>query len=255
MGDAERASTDLRAVIERIRPTVLSAERVLSVPEPLRPVFPLGGLARGSRLSLRGTGAASIAMHAVAPASREGSWVAVVGVGAWGWAAAARAGWSLERSVFVVEPPASQWGTVMAALVDAVDVVIVDPAHQVTASDARRLAARSRERGAVVVDVALDDGRRRYRWPTESDLVLTVEPVDWDGLEVGHGLLGDRLVRVTSEGRRGAARPRSVNLLLDARSVLREHHPGGALAGPNERGQNERGERNAPGGRHLRSVG
>ncbi len=235
MGDAERASTDLRAVIERIRPTVLSAERVLSVPEPLRPVFPLGGLSRGSRLSLRGTGAASIAMHAVASASREG--------------------WSLERSVFVVEPPASQWGTVMAALVDAVDVVIVDPAHQVTASDARRLAARSRERGAVVVDVALDDGRRRYRWPTESDLVLTVEPVDWDGLEVGHGLLGDRLVRVTSEGRRGAARPRSDNRHPPARSVLREHHPGGALAGQNERGQNERGERNAPGGRHLRSVG
>ena len=45
-----------------------------------------------------------------------------------------------------------------AALVDALDIVIVDPSHQVTASDARRLAARSRERGAVIVDLAAGSG-------------------------------------------------------------------------------------------------
>src|SRR4051794_26339113 len=91
------AAPDLAAIIERIRPTVLSGERTLPVPEVLQSVFPLGGLARGSRLELRGTGAASITMQAVAEASRAGSWIAVVGVGAWGWSAAARAGWSLER--------------------------------------------------------------------------------------------------------------------------------------------------------------
>lgn len=237
-----RAGIELQEVIDRIRPTVLSAERILPVAEPLRPVFPLGGLVRGSRLSLRGNGAASMAMQATAAASREGSWIAVVGVGAWGWAAAVQAGWALERSVFVTEPPTSQWGTVVAALVDAVDVVIVDPTHQVTATDARRLAARARERGSVVVDVALDDGRRRFRWPTESDLTLTVESVVWSGLEVGHGVLGERRVRVSASGRRGAARPRRAELVVDA--------AGGVSAVPTVEPVVA-----APAGRHLRSVG
>lgn len=210
----------LDALIERLRPTVLSGERTLPVPEVLAGLFPLGGLARGTRLALRGTGAASVCMATLAGASREGSWIAVVGVGAWGWSAAARAGWSLERSVFVSEPPTSQWGAVVAALVDAVDVVVVDPCHQVTATDARRLAARSRERGAVVVDVALDDGRRRFRWPTEADLTMTVEPVSWSGLEPGHGILSDRVLRLSAEGRRGAARVRRAEIAIDATGSL-----------------------------------
>lgn len=233
------APSELSEIIERIRPTVLAAERTLTVHEALRPLFPLGGLARGSRLSLRGTGAASVCMATLAEASREGSWIAVVGVGAWGWSAAARAGWSLERSVFVVEPPVGQWGTVVAALVDAVDVVVVDPAHQVTAADARRLAARSRERGAVVVDVSVADGRRRYRWPTEADLTITVEPVAWEGLEAGHGVLGDRVVRVNGGGRRGAARQRGVDLRIGSDGSL------SPVPEPEE----------ARAARHLRSVG
>lgn len=248
--DTERVDPELAQIVERIRPTVLSGERTLPVPEALARVFPLGGLARGSRLSLRGTGAASVCMATIAEASKAGSWVAVVGVGAWGWAAAARAGWSLERSVFVTEPPVGQWGTVVAALVDAVDIVVVDPTHQVAAADARRLAARSRERGAVVVDLAVDDGRRRFRWPTEPDLTLTVESRSWSGLEAGHGILGERVVRVSADGRRGAARARHVELVLgssgsvvalDATEAVVT--PAVTLAAP------------APAGRHLRSVG
>lgn len=236
---SEATATDLAAIIERIRPTVLSGERTLPVPDVLGSLFPLGGLARGSRLSVRGTGAAGMCMAALAPASKEGSWVAVVGIGAWGWAAAVRAGWSLERSVFVAEPSTSQWGTVVAALVDAVDVVIVDPSHQVSATDARRLAARSRERGAVVVDLAVDDGRRRFRWPTEADLTLTVESLSWGGLEVGHGVLAERRMRVSADGRRGAARSRQVELVSDVTGALTAIEPSVV----------------PPGSRHLRSVG
>jgi hypothetical protein len=240
---------ELAEIVERLRPTVLSGERTLPVPEALRPVFPLGGLARGSRLSLRGTGAASICMHTVAEASKAGSWVAVVGVGAWGWAAAARAGWSLERSVFVAEPPTGQWGTVVAALVDAVDLVIVDPVHQVSATDARRLAARSRERGSIVVDLAVDDGRRRFRWPTEADLTLTVESTDWAGLEVGHGVLTDRRLRVGADGRRGAARARRVELSLGPTGAL------SAIGPANDPTVVETPAVAAvPSGRHLRAV-
>lgn len=205
----------LAELTERIRPTVLSAERTLPVAEPFRELTPLGGIARGSRLSLRGRGSAGLAMTLLAEASRAGSWIAVVGIGAWGWAAAARAGWSLERSVFVVEPPTSRWATTVAALVDAVDVVVVDPLHQVTAADARRLVARSRERGSVIVDVAIDDGRRRYRWPTDADLALTVDRSRWTGLEEGHGMLAHHDLRVVAGGRRGASRPREVAVRID----------------------------------------
>ena len=217
---AELHAPELAAIIERIRPTVLAGERVLPVNEVLRPVFPLGGLVRGTRVSVSGAGAASICMAVVAEASRTGSWVAVVGIGSWGWAAAAAAGLRLERSVFVAEPPAGQWGAVMAALVDAVDVVVVDPAHQVSASDARRLTARARERGSVIVEVAIDDGRRRFRWPTEADLSLGVESISWDGLGVGHGAVGERVVGITTGGRRGAARSRTVHVRLGAAGRL-----------------------------------
>jgi len=236
--------SELAALIEQIRPTVLSGERVLPVTSALQPVFPLGGLARGSRVALRGTGAASVCMATLAEASREGSWVAVVGVAAWGWAAAARAGLRLERTVFVAEPPPGQWGTVVAALVDAVDVVVVDPTHQVTASDARRLAARSRERGSVIVNVALDDGRRRFRWPSDPDLTLSVQTLSWTGLEAGHGALGDRVVGIEADGRRGAARARRVEVLISAGGVVVEHVP--AAGAPGERAATVR---------HLRSVG
>ena len=239
------ANADLAALIERMRPTVLSAERTLPVPSVLRELFPLAGLARGSRLSVRGTGAASVCMATVAEASRAGSWIAVVGVGAWGWSAAARAGWALERSVFVDEPPVGQWGTVVAALVDAVDVVVVDPSHQVTAIDARRLMARARERGSVLVDLAVDDGRRRFRWPTEPDLTLTVESVSWAGLGVGHGVLADRTVRVSADGRRGAARARRVDVVVEASGAL---VPGEAASGPDDVAALRPGRR-------LRSVG
>lgn len=238
---------DLRAVIDRIRPTVLAGERTLPVTEPLQPLCPLGGLARGSRVSVRGTGAASLAMHLASAASAAGSWTAIVGVGSWGWAAAARAGWSLERSVMIAEPPTSQWGTVVAALLEAVEIVVVDPTHQVTASDARRLTARSREQGAVIVDLAVADGRRRYRWPTDADLVLTAATVDWEGLADGHGLLTDRRLQVSAGGRRGAARATTVDLVVGAAGWLAAATP---ATEPVPMTQHSSATR-----RHLRSVG
>lgn len=229
--------TELAALIDKIRPTVLSGERTLEVPESLQSLFPLGGLARGSRVRIGGPGSASVCMAIVSEASRRGSWVAVVGVGAWGWSAAARAGLRLDRSVFVTPPPTSQWGTVVAALVDAVDVVIVDPTHQVTTSDARRLAARSRERGSVIIEVVVEDGRRRFRWPSDPDLGLMVETVSWTGLGQGHGTLGDRWMSVVASGRRGAAKTRRADVLISADGVV--------VSAPNP----------PDGPRHLRSVG
>jgi len=187
---------------QRIRPTVLAAERTLPVPAALAPLFPVGGLVRGSSLALNGPGATSVALSLLAELTRTGSWVAVVGLGSLGWAAAADAGVVLRRTVAVTQPPLSQWAVVVAALVDAVDVVVVDPRHQVRATDAHRLAARARERGTVMMRLTVPDGARRFRWPSEADVAITAQS-RWSGLRSGWGSLEPVSLRLTPSGRRG----------------------------------------------------
>lgn len=143
-----------------------------------------------------------------------------MGVPSWGWAASVRSGVAAQRTVVVDEPPVSQWGQVIAALVDTFDLVVVDPTHQVTASDARRLAARTRERGSVMVDVRVDDGRRRFRWPIDADLSFSVSTSAWSGLGDGFGRLDDRELTVSASGRRGADRQRRIQVRLDGSGRL-----------------------------------
>jgi hypothetical protein len=103
------------------------------------------------------------------------------------------------------EPPVQRWATVAAALVESFDLVVIDPTHQVSAADARRLAARARERGAVVVHLCVEDGRRRYRWPTQPDHTVEASSVRWSGLGDGHGHLRECRITVSAGARRGGA--------------------------------------------------
>ncbi len=208
------AALTLSELSERIRPTVLSSEKTVPVVDELRGLLPLGGLVRGSSVAVSGTGATSLALTLLGKASGTGSWIAVVGVDSLGWAAVARAGWALDRTVSITEPPVSAWATVVGALVDALDVVVVDPTHQVRAGDARRLAARTRERGSILVRLETPDGRSRFRWPTQADLHLTSESLGWEGVDVGAGHLRSRPVTVAVGGRRQGGRPASASFML-----------------------------------------
>jgi hypothetical protein len=91
---------------------------------------------------------------------------------------------------------------VVAALIDAVDIVVLG--SRVGSSDARRLAARAREQGAVVVALP-------GRWPGVADLRLRVDGGTW---ELPHRVLAARRVAVTAEGRGAAARARRAALWL-----------------------------------------
>jgi hypothetical protein len=73
---------------------------------------------------------------------------------------------------------------VVAALLDAVDVVLVRPPAGLPAGQARRLAARARERGAVLVPLGT--------WSEPADLRLAVAASAWHGLGQGHGSLASR---------------------------------------------------------------
>jgi hypothetical protein len=203
---AAESISRLHEAAARARPVALAREHVLPVLEPLLPLLP-DGLRRGSTVA---TGdATSLALAIVAGPSSAGSWAAAVGVSHLGLAAAAELGVALDRLVVVAEPPRQAWATVMATLVDALDVMLVRVRHRVNANDARRLIARARERGAVLV--LLGDG-----WPEAPDVRLSITQAEWDGIGDGHGYLQARRVTVAADGRRGAARARTIDLWLPA---------------------------------------
>jgi hypothetical protein len=191
------------------RSVVLAGERVLAVPPPLAGLFPEGGLRRGSTVSLAGgagAGVTALALALTVPVTGSGSWVAAVGLPSLGLVAAAQMGAALDR-LALVPSAGEQWAVVVAALLESVDLLLLAPHGRVRPADARRLTARARERGAVLV-ILPPGGTPAARWPEATDLVLTVETARWEGLEGGTGHLRSRLLDVVATGRRAAARPR-----------------------------------------------
>src|SRR5690606_23775829 len=120
--------------------------------------------------------------------------VAPVGLPALGVLAAAQLGLDLDRLV-LVPAPGPDGPTVVAALQDGVDVVVVGDGVALSDGDRRRLSARARERGAVLLSTSAWQG---------GHLVLTAEASQWEGLGHGHGRLCSRRMTVGCTGR-GAA--------------------------------------------------
>jgi hypothetical protein len=194
-GHAER----LREIADRARPVALSGERLLPVGAPIAELFPGGGLRRGSTVTVAGS--TSLALTVVAAASAAGSWCAAVGMPSLGLMAAAEAGIDLARFPLVPHP-GDQWAAVAAALVDAVDLVLLRAPARVRPADCRRLAARAREQGAVLVVAG--------KWVEGADVRLSIASARWDGLGEGYGHLTSRRVEIVAAGRGAAARERRV---------------------------------------------
>jgi hypothetical protein len=198
---------------ERIRPVAFASERVVPVLEPLAALFVGGGLARGAVVRVAGAGATSLALGLAAAATRQGAWAGCAGLPGIGLQAAGELGVALERLVVVPELALASWATVVAALLDGMEVVIVAPPAGARPGDGRRLAVRARERGSVLV-VA---GPRADGF--EAGVVLRVGAGGWSGPAGGAGRLEQRAVEAL--GRGAAARPRRARLLLPG--------PGGAV--------------------------
>jgi hypothetical protein len=96
----------------------------------------------------------------------------------------------------LVPDPERDWLSVVAALVDALTVVVVRPPGVVTPGEASRLAARLRTRGAMLIAVG--------SWPG-SEARLEVQGNVWTGLGAGEGYLTGRQATVAVTAR-GAAR-------------------------------------------------
>jgi hypothetical protein len=238
----------------RMEPFDPARDRRLPVLPAFDPLLPATGLRRGTTVAVGAapgvTGATSLALALAAGASQAGSWVAAVGLGSLGLVAAAELGVALDRLVLVADPGRERtgWASVVAAMVDGFDVVLVaagvpgrpgvpggsggrgrggsggsggrEPSGtggspggvggggRLRAGDARRLVARVRERGSVLVAVGGDLPGER------SPLRLVVTASSWQGLGEGWGYLRSRRVMVEAEGRGAAARSRRAELWL-----------------------------------------
>jgi hypothetical protein len=199
-----RDVASLREVAGRVAPVVLAGDQTLPVAPELAPLFPGGALRRGTVVSV--SGSTSLLLALLAGPSGVGSWTAVVGLPSLGAVAAAEAGIDLGRCA-LVPAPGPTWATVVAALLDALDVVAVATGSGLRgrAADARRLAARARERGSVLVVAGAWEG---------ADVRLSVASSSWTGLGRGHGRLCDRTLEVVAEGRGAAARRRRASVRL-----------------------------------------
>jgi len=171
------------------------------VDAPLAGLLPGGGLRQGSVVAVRGSTALLLAL--LAAATTQGTWAAVVGVDDLGVLAAAEAGVAVHRLALVPSP--GDPGPVVAALLDGMGLVAVAGMSRLPSGAQRSLAARARQRGAVLLPLG--------GWPG-ADVELECRTEAWHGAEGGHGRLRSRNVVVRATGRGAAARPRSARLLL-----------------------------------------
>lgn len=199
----------LSELVERVQPVAMAGERLLPVLPALEPLLPAGGLRRGSVVAVEGS--TSLALALLAGASAQGSWCAAAGLPALGMAAAAELGVALDRFPVVRSPGRGSgpggWAWVVAALLDAFDIVLArPPGGGMRGSDGRRLTARVRERGAVLVVAG--------GWAEPAEVRLRVASSTWEGVGQGHGRLRARRVEVVVGGRGAAARERRAALWL-----------------------------------------
>lgn len=189
-----------------------SNERLLPVRNDLAEVLPLGGLRRGSTVSVRGS--TSLLLALLAEATETGSWAAVVGMPDLGVLAARELGVDVGRLALVPRPGADAVA-VLGALLDGFDLVVLSAAAlgaktvgaqaNRRAALARKLSARARHRGAVLL---VDQS-----WPgAECELVSGAR--GWSGLGDGHGHLRSQRVSVAVRGRRADERRRPVEVTL-----------------------------------------
>jgi hypothetical protein len=136
-------------------------------------------------------------------ASGAGAWAAVVGAADASAVAVAQAGVALERVVLVPEPGVNV-AAVCAALLEAMCVVV---GRNIVLSDAekRRLAARARERGTIIIS--------ETPWPG-AWLNFQIRNRTWEGADHGEGWLQRCQLDVERTGRGQAAQPKLFQVSL-----------------------------------------
>ena len=164
--------------------------------------LPGGGLAKGSVVAVEQPGALCLAL--MAGASQAGMWCSVAGMPNLGIVAAAEAGVEPGRMMLVPEP-GPQWAKVAATMLDACEIVLLQPPGHSPAQTRRRLETAARRSGAALIVAGTWDG---------APVRLYVARQRWGGIGDGYGRLRARRAEVVAEGRGAATRRRRAWLWL-----------------------------------------
>ena len=192
----------LRAKLEQVQGRRLDAP-VLPTHPALAALLPGGGLRPGAAYSLDPS--LSLLLALMARPSQEGIWCGAIGMPELGAEAAERLGVALEHLVLVPDPGARTLG-VAAMLAEVLPVVAIRPGGRAMGAEVSRLAARLRDRGAVLLV--------QGPWP-QAEATLRLSEGEWAGVGNGVGYLAGRTVTVTASSRRWPV-PRKARLMLPA---------------------------------------
>jgi hypothetical protein len=162
----------------------------------LAPLVPGGELAPGIVVVI--TGSSALLLGMLAASSRAGRWCAFVGCPEISALAAAQMGVDLERVAFIKNPEVES-NNVISTLVNAMTVV-VGPEVRLVDSDRRRLAARVRESGQLLISTQPWAG---------AQLEYSVTGRSFGGLKHGLGDVQGYRLEVLRSGRAQAAAPKT----------------------------------------------
>jgi len=216
-GSSTREDALLAGLAGRLRSPVLAGEEHLPVAPALTGLLGAPGLRRGSTVSLDGGGApgvTSLALLLLAEASASGLWCGIVGLGDLGIAATAELGLDLGH-LYLVPRPGRRFAAVTAELLAGFDAVLAAVPPGCTRSEARRLAARARERRSVLLALSGSAAAPASGpWPEPAEVRLTVTGGDVVGLRRGSGRVTARRLALTARLRRATPPERSALLWL-----------------------------------------
>ena len=139
-------------------------------------------------------GATSLLLALLAGASAAGAWAGVIGRPELGLVAAAEAGIALERLALVPYPGATWWPSPRPCSTGW--IVVVVPERGMRGADRQRLAARARQRGAVLLSLGPwpgadgELGCAQVRWQGAGDGTAASAGCARGGLPAGAGARG-----------------------------------------------------------------
>lgn len=193
------SESGLQEKINQMQGSRLGSRRLPTIPA-LGRILPGGGLMAGAAYSVENS--TTLAMALLAGPSSSGAWCSVIGIPDFNVEAAANLGIDLDRLILIPHLD-GQWLTVTAAMVDVVSIIVTTAPATITGSDAARLRARLRQRGAALISIGA--------WP-QSEAVLSVSDNQWGGLGTGSGHLQTRRLKVTAKGNNGRSRSSELSL-------------------------------------------